>query len=152
MQKDLKKSKEELAAQKNTLEEKNVALKELIAHIELDKKELKDRIKANVEQVVMPSLEKIRLSSREDGYIEQLRRALEDLTSSFGLKVVDSRIKLTPRETEVCNMVKNGLTSKEIARMLNIALHTVEKHRRNARSKLALGNKGINLRTYLSSP
>ena len=152
MQEDLKRSKEELAAQKNTLEEKNAALKELIAHIELDKKELKDRIKANVEQVVMPSLEKIRLSSREDAYVEQLRRALEDLTSSFGLKVVDSRMKLTPRETEVCSMVKNGLTSKEIARMLNIALHTVEKHRRNARSKLALDNKGINLRSYLSSP
>jgi DNA-binding CsgD family transcriptional regulator len=61
-------------------------------------------------------------------------------------------MKLTPRETEVCSMVKNGLTSKEIARNLNIALHTVEKHRRNARSKLALDNKSINLRTYLSSP
>ncbi len=48
-------------------------------------------------------------------------------------------------------MVKNGLTSKEIARLLNIALHTVEKHRRMARNKLDLANKGINLRTYLNS-
>jgi hypothetical protein len=35
--------------------------------------------------------------------------------------------------------------------LLNIALHTVEKHRRMARKKLNLANKGINLRTYLSS-
>ncbi len=48
-------------------------------------------------------------------------------------------------------MVKNGLTSKEIASLLNIALHTVEKHRRMARNKLDLANKGINLRTYLNS-
>jgi DNA-binding CsgD family transcriptional regulator len=47
--------------------------------------------------------------------------------------------------------VKSGLTSKEIAGMLKIAVHTVEKHRRTARSKLDLANKGINLRTYLNS-
>lgn len=99
----------------------------------------------------MPSLEKIRLSSREDAYIEQHRQALQDLTSSFGRKMADRRLKLTPREIEICNLVKNGLTSKEIAALLKIALHTVEKHRRMARNKLDLGNKGINLRTYLHS-
>jgi DNA-binding CsgD family transcriptional regulator len=47
--------------------------------------------------------------------------------------------------------VKNGLTSKDIANVLKIAVHTVEKHRRTARNKLDLANKGINLRTYLNS-
>ncbi len=148
---DLGKSRKEIAVQKRALVEKSAALKELIAHIELDKKRLKDRMLANVEQVVMPSLEKVRLNNGAEVHIEQLRMALKDLTSSFGLKVTDSRIKLTHRETEVCNMVKNGLTSKEIAHALNIALHTVEKHRRMARNKLDLANKGINLRTYLNS-
>ena len=60
-------------------------------------------------------------------------------------------MKLTPRETEVCNLVKNGLANKEIARLLNIALHTVEKHRRMARNKLGLTNKGINLYSYFNS-
>ena len=150
-QKKLKRSKTELTAQKKALEQKNTALNELIAHIELDKKELKDRIMGNVEQVIIPSLEKIRLKTGAEAYIEQLRNALEDLTSSFGRKVADNRVKLTSREIEVCNMVKNGLTSKEIASLLNIALHTVEKHRLMARSKLDLANKGINLRTYLNS-
>ncbi len=150
-QQDLERSREELALQKKALEEKNAALKELIAHIELDKKELKDRILANVEQVIIPSLEKIRLNKGADVHIEQHRNALKDLTSSFGRKVADSRVKLTSREIEVCNMVKNGLNSKEIAGLLNIALHTVEKHRRMARKKLDLANKGINLRTYLNS-
>jgi PAS domain S-box-containing protein len=140
-QQDLERSREELALQKKALEEKNAALKELIAHIELDKKELKDRIQANVEQVIIPSLDKIRLNKGSDAHIEQLRKALENLTSSFGRKVADSRVKLTPREIEVCNMVKNGLTSKEIAGLLSIALHTVEKHRRMARAPTSIRSK-----------
>ena len=150
-QEDLEGSRKKLAVQKKALEEKNLALKEVITHIEMDKKDLKDRIMANVSQVVIPALDKIRLNNGADGHVEQLRRALEDLTSSFGLKVADITTKLTPRETEVCSMVKNGLASKEIARLLNIAPHTVEKHRRMARNKLGLANKGINLHTYLNS-
>jgi len=137
----LKRSKQELVEQAKALEEKNAALRELIAHIELDRKDLKDRVTANIEHVLLPSLKKIQVSHGSDAYIEQHRRALEDLTSSFGRRIADSRLKLTPREVEVCNLVKSGLISKEI----------VEKHRRTARNKLDLANKGINLRTYLNS-
>lgn len=49
-------------------------------------------------------------------------------------------------------IVKNGLINKEISVLLNIAVHMVEKHRRMARNKLGLANKGINLRIYLISP
>jgi len=151
LQEDLKKSKEELTNKEKALKEKNIALKELISQIGLEKKELKDRIMANIEQVVLPSLEKIRLNNREEEYFEQHRKALENLTSSFGIKIAKTSVKLTPREIEICNLVKNGMASKEIARLLNIALHTVEKHRRMARNKLGLANKRINLNTYLHS-
>ena len=147
----LEQSRKELAEKAIALEEKNVALRELIASIELDKKDFKDRIAANIEQVLLPSLDRIRLNIGGAAYIEQHRQALEDLTSSFGRRIADVKHKLTPREIEVCNLVKNGLTSKEIASLLKIAVHTVEKHRRTARRKLDLANKGINLRTYLNS-
>ena len=150
-QEELRKSEEELAERARALEEKNAALKELLAQIELDKKDFKDRIVANIEQVLLPSLERINLNRSEDAHIEQHRRAIEELTSSFGRKMADRRLRLTPREIEVCNLVKNGLTSKEIASLLKIAPHTVEKHRRTAREKLGLANKGINMRTFLNS-
>jgi PAS domain S-box-containing protein len=150
-QDNLERSKEELVAQKKALEEKNIALKELIAQIGLEKKESQDRVMANIEQVVLPSLEKVRLNIGNEKYIEQYRMAIENIASSFGQKVADFRVKLSPREIEVCNFVKNGLTNKEIARLLNIALHTVEKHRRTSRKKLGLTNKGLNLHTYLNS-
>jgi PAS domain S-box-containing protein len=150
-QEDLKRSEKKLKKQKKELEKKNIALKELIVHIGLDKKEFKDRISANIQHLVLPSLDKMALNGLKEESIEQHRKTLENITSSFGLKMSDNRVKLSPREIEVCNFVKNGLSSKEISRLLNIALHTVEKHRRMARSKLGLANKGINLHTYLNS-
>jgi ATP/maltotriose-dependent transcriptional regulator MalT len=133
-QEDLKRSEKKLKKQKRKLEKKNIALKELIVHIGLDKKEFKDRISANIQHLVLPSLDKMALNGLKEESIEQHRKTLENITSSFGLKMSDNRVKLSPREIEVCNFVKNGLSSKEISRLLNIALHTVEKHRRMARS------------------
>ncbi|MHC4268935.1 MAG: LuxR C-terminal-related transcriptional regulator, partial [Planctomycetota bacterium] len=42
-------------------------------------------------------------------------------------------LRFTAKEIEVCNMIKNGLTSKEIASLLNISFLTIEKHRVNIR-------------------
>ena len=82
----LEQSQNELAEKAKALEEKNVALRELIAHIELDQKEFKDRITANIEQVLLPSLNRIQLHTSGDARIEQHRRSIEDLASSFYLE------------------------------------------------------------------
>jgi len=133
------------------LKDKNIVLKELLIQIESEKKQTKDDIMSNVENLIMPSIEKLRLKGGSKKQIDQLQKTIEDLTSSFGRKIADNRKKLSPREVEVCNMVKNGLANKEIADLLNIAVHTIEAHRRMARKKLGLANKDINLNTYLNS-
>ena len=150
-QEDLKKSKNELAAQSKALEQKNIALKELVAHIGLEQKEFKERVMTNIKEVALPSLERIKLNIGDETYIDLHRSDLENLASSFGLKVNEIRMKLTPREMEVCNLVRNGLSNKEIARVLKIAVHTVEKHRRMARKKLGLNRKNVNLHSYLNA-
>lgn len=45
---------------------------------------------------------------------------------------------LAPREREVLQLVAEGLSSKEVARRLEIALSTVETHRKNIMEKLDL--------------
>lgn len=47
---------------------------------------------------------------------------------------------LTEREIEIINLIKEGLSSKEIASTLNISLKTVEVHRHNVLKKLKLKN------------
>lgn len=46
--------------------------------------------------------------------------------------------KLTKREHEVVDLIARGMSNKEIARELNIALHTVKSHVHNTLEKLAL--------------
>lgn len=47
---------------------------------------------------------------------------------------------LTEREIQIINLIKEGLSSKEIASELNISLKTVEVHRHNVLKKLKLKN------------
>ena len=47
-------------------------------------------------------------------------------------------VKLTKREHEVVDLIARGMSNKEIAKELNIALHTVKSHVHNTLEKLAL--------------
>lgn len=53
---------------------------------------------------------------------------------------VPSVNSLTEREIQIINLIKEGLSSKEIASSLNISLKTVEVHRHNVLKKLKLKN------------
>jgi len=46
-------------------------------------------------------------------------------------------------------MIRRGLSSKEIANLLNISLNTVGRHRHSIRKKVDITNKNINLNTFL---
>ena len=49
--------------------------------------------------------------------------------------------ELTPRETEVVKLIAEGHTSREIASVLSISEHTVERHRANVLEKLHLRDR-----------
>jgi DNA-binding NarL/FixJ family response regulator len=49
--------------------------------------------------------------------------------------------ELTPRETEVVKLIAEGHTSREIASVLSISEHTVERHRANVLEKLRLKDR-----------
>jgi two-component system NarL family response regulator len=46
--------------------------------------------------------------------------------------------ELTPREQEVCGLVAQGKTSKQIAEALEISVHTVNNHRKRICRKLGV--------------
>ncbi len=137
--------------QKRTLAKKNLALQEIVSQIKMEEKTLQDKIMANLQNIIFPLLDKIVLKQGTETLVSQLRKSLVNLTGSFGQKISSNAIKLTPREKEICNLVKNGLPNKEIAQLLNLSVYTVERHRRMARKKLGLTNNKINLYVYLNS-
>lgn len=132
------------------LDRKNIAFQEIIAQIEKDKSRMKEEIKVNIERIVFPILTKLKKENDSKNYADLLRHHLDTLTSSYGITITESNFKLSPKEIEVCNLVKAGFTNKEISNHLNISIQTVEWHRKRIRRKLGIANNGLNLSSYLS--
>ncbi len=149
----LKESEQQLKKQKLALEQKNLALQEILGQIEIEKKQIKEGVVANVEELLLPSLRKLRRkgSALDNKHIDLLEKSALQLTSGFGMRVSERRWRLTPREIEICNMIKGGLSSKEIAELISVSSRTIEIHRNNIRKKMDLSRKKINLTTYLQS-
>jgi DNA-binding NarL/FixJ family response regulator len=55
-----------------------------------------------------------------------------------GREVALEAVRMTPRESEIIDLIGEGLSNKEIATRLNIATHTVKSHVRNVMEKLTL--------------
>jgi len=147
----LRASEEDLRKKNIELERKNNALTEVLEHIEHQKLQIKEDVIANVNELLIPVLDQLisKGSKIDKIYLNLIKRSLEDLTSSFGRKITQRSLKLTPRELQICNMVKRGFSSKEIAGLLNISFFTVGRHRHNIRKKMKITNKNNNLNTFL---
>jgi PAS domain S-box-containing protein len=148
-EKALKESESKLRKQKGTLEQKNIALGEIIAQIEIEKRKIKEDVLANANIVLSPILEKLKAGESIKEDFSLVQHHIQGLASSYGTKITDKNLLLTPKEVEVCNLVKAGFTSKDISCFLNISPQTVECHRKKIRHKLGIANKNINLTTYL---
>jgi len=149
VEKALEKSEEETRKDKLVLEQKNLALKELIEHMERAKNTIREDIAINMDQFVTPLLKKLEIKGISRKYAKLLRRHLEELTSLFGRNITKKSANLSPREIELCGMIKGGLSSKEISKLLNVSYKTIDKHRRNIRKKLGISKKKLNLTSFL---
>ncbi len=150
----LRKSREELIEQKQSLEETNIAMKVLLKQREEDKLELEKKVLNNVKDLVLPYVEKLknsRLRAKDRTLVEIIDTHLQDIISPLLQRFVNAKILLTPQEMHVASLVKDGKTSKEIADVLNVSETTVNFHRKNLRVKFGLRNKRTNLRSYLLS-
>jgi DNA-binding CsgD family transcriptional regulator len=144
----------ELELQTQKLEETNTALRVLLKAREEDKRELEEKVLANVKELITPylkDLENAGLDTRQKAYLEIVESNLNDIISPFLHHLSSKYLNLTPREIQVATLVKEGKASKEIAEMLNLSMNAVDFHRKNIREKLGLKNKKANLRTHLLS-
>jgi len=149
----LRKAKSELENANSQLWETNNALSVLARNLERMRAECEKRITQRTRTVIMPIVERLQQDRNLERYrtdFELLVRYIEDLTSDLAsdVKIAES---LSVTELRIASMIKNGISSEEIARHLYISPSTVKTHRRNIRKKLDIHNSGINLRAYLES-
>jgi len=153
-ERNLRQKERELKLNALHLQEKNIALKVLLEQREKDKKELEEMVLANVRDLLLPCLERLRgcrLNDRQSIYVDSLETNIKTVVSPFLQNLSNHFSNFTPLEFQVAGMVKEGKTSKEIASMMNISERGVEFHRNNIRRKLGLTNAKKNLRTCLLS-
>ena len=148
----LKRTCADLEVERKLLQDKNIAFREAMNAVEAEKNKMKDEIIVNVNKIILPILKRVRLKGGATrGHLDLLEKSLGTLISSFGRRLTERDIKLTPKEIEISNMVKSGLTTKEISGLMNASPQTIAKHRNNIRKKLGLANKGVNLVSFLQS-
>ncbi len=150
---ELEKANNDLQEKTKNLEDLNTALRILLEKREKDKEENGEKILLNVKELLLPYVNKLKnsnLTENQKNYINLLDSGLQEIISPFAQKITSRYMHITPRELQVGNMVKSGMTSKEIAEVLNTTERTIVAHRANLRKKLGLDKKS-NLRTYLIS-
>ena len=150
----LRENEAKLAEQAKNLEETNTALKVLLRLRNEEKERTEENILSNVKQLINPYLKKLRhtgLNAEQNNLVNIVESNLAEITSSLTPKLFSESIGLTPRELDVANLVKNGLTSQEISDTLCLSDNAVAFHRRNIRTKLGLKRKKVNLRSYLQN-
>jgi len=150
---ELLETNRQLTLERKALQETNTALRTLMARIEQEKQEIHRDIMMNVEKILMPIINALtpQLSPAQGNYMELLKKNLGEITSPFISKLSLAYQSLTPTENVICNMIRNGMGTKEIAAMRGVAEATINHHREKIRRKLNITNQSINLATFLQS-
>ena len=150
---ELQETNRQLTLERKALQEANTALRLVLARIEQEKQEIYSDIKMNVDKILMPILYAlaIQLTPAQKKYMEMLQANLEEITSPFISQLSLSYHSMTPTEIAICNMVRNGMRTKEIAEMRGVSEATINRHREKIRRKLKITNQDVNLATFLQS-
>lgn len=151
---DKKKSEEDLKRFAESLEDANIALRVLINHSNNDKKMLEDKLQTNINDLVMPYIDKLKnmhLDERSRKFISILETNLGSVLSPFMTDLREYHKKMTPQEMQIIDLIRKGKITKEIASILNVSVNTIATHRNNIRKKLNLRKTKSNLRSYVRS-
>ena len=150
----LKQKQIDLEAHSKKLEDMNTALNVLIEHRGEEKENIKKNILMHFEKLVFPYFPSS-INTKTNGELSTLLSIIERNVKEILLKGENKNLslyaKLTPMESQIAQMIKNGKTSKEIAEDLKVSVHTIYFHRENIRKKFNLNQTDINLKTYLQS-
>lgn len=150
---ELIRTTEQLEREREILHDKNVAMRELLGQIEKEKANIINCLQTNITSSFMPLIERLKAGADANSLalMQQLQTRLQSAVSPFLGNLRQSAPNLTPREHEICNLIRSGLSSKEIAASLSVSELTVQKQRQHIRRKLGLANRQVNLTAYLQT-
>lgn len=149
---DLQLTKKLLEEEKETLKSKSAALNELFNHLNEEKIKILSTIASNLDFSVFPLLDRLlEQDSSVKKQLEILKKNLKEIADPIIRKAQNASELLTPKELQLCNLIRQGMTVKEIAAIMHLSPRTIDKHRENIRKKLNITERKVNLGAYLSN-
>jgi PAS domain S-box-containing protein len=150
---ELDKERAELESTRQQVQENRNALSILARNMENMHWETEHQILMETRKILTPIIQRLKNNKGLDhgkDDINLLASYLEDQTSRFShnTRIIFS---LSPAELQIASMIKNGMSSEEIAAHLHVSVNTIKTHRKNIRRKLGLQNSSINLTSHLKS-
>lgn len=139
---------ENLQIRNDLLEKQNKLLLSSLAIREQQYDDLKTTIEKNIEQYVKPLLSYIKKNTENEQDYYLIKSILEHSFQTFTTRQSSEFSSFTAREMQVAHLIKDGLSSKEIADELFVSKKAVDFHRSSIRKKLGL-DKNTNLKVYL---
>lgn len=156
----LKEQVSEMASQLSELrgefEDTNTALKVLLKNRDMDKSAAQNALTREMNREIAPFLLKLKKNTqsiKQAHLLDVLENNLRHLVSTYGNADTLPFLlwRLTPVEIQVATMIKQGLSTKDIATALSLSPETISVHRKHIRKKLGLISKASNLRSHLAS-
>ncbi len=148
-----KRTREELEKKCYSLKRANEEIQVLLKYSEKEKFEVEGNILANVKELIMPCIAGLKqrcpAETRLLSDLNILEKRLANILSPFSRRLTFAFYNLSPRETEVASLLREGRSTKEIMEILNLSKSTVDQHRHGIRKKLDLVKAKTNLRSFL---
>jgi len=151
-EKVLKNREQSLRRKSKRIEDVNTALNVMLKKREEDRASIEEKVLFNVKELIEPlmaNLKKSDLDENQTGYLDALGTFLADIVSPFSQTLHAKFLGLTLAEIRVANLIKQGKSTKEIARLLNSTPRAIGFHRQNIRKKIGLSDRRENLGSHL---
>ncbi|MEF2145426.1 MAG: LuxR C-terminal-related transcriptional regulator [Desulfovibrionaceae bacterium] len=130
----------------------NLALRSVVRSAEEEKREMRRAAVNDIRDELLPTLDRMARepsASMRATYRDLAERRLHELSEGRPDTLSPLLLKLTPREIDVCRLIRLGRSGQEIAEQLNISFETIQTHRKNIRRKLGLTGRRASLTTFL---
>ncbi len=129
--------------------------RDMLSVLEREKEQLRDNMSDNLGQAVIPLLDLLLDTPppRQKEIVTLIKTRIGHVSREHGLKALSQveGVELTRRQRMICEMVRNGLTTKSIARILGCSPRTIDNHRTTIRKKLGLAGTATTLDAFLSA-
>ncbi len=149
-----KMAEKKLQQKTDYLRQANKALKSMLESREAEKRAVEEELLLNIKKYASPYIELIEQQHPDREIlmaVDMLKKTLNELISPASKTLFAKFIDLTPQEVKIADLIRHGKTTKDIAKLLNIAPSSVSTYRNHIRRKMGLLNSSTNLETYLNS-